>query len=163
MGVWDNDITTDNRPYVMEVQSYLRTIQRERYGATTVPLDGFYGADTAAGVSQFQTAVGLPRTGIVDQETWDALYVANLETENRLAPPLLIRGLRVPLLQPGDSGDSVIFLNTMLGISGVVYTTDTEETIRGIQESAFLPITGNTDKDTWDAVVTLYNQGERRE
>lgn len=163
MGLWDNDITTDNRPYVMELQSYLRTIQRDQYGATTVPLDGFYGADTSAAVSQFQTTAGLPRTGIVDKETWEALYVTNCEAESRATPPLLIRGLRAPLLQPGDSDDSVIFLNTMLGIPGIVYTTATEEAVRAIQKTAFLPVTGNTDKDTWDAVVSLYNQGDRRE
>lgn len=163
MSLWDNDITTDNRPYVMELQSYLRTIQRDRYGATTVPLDGFFGTATAAGVSQFQTAAGLPRTGIVDRNTWDALVSANRETENRLALPLFIRGLRVPLLQPGDSGDAVVFLNVMLDTPGVIYTTATEEAVRQIQQSALLPVTGNTDKDTWDAVVRLYNRGDTGE
>ena len=163
MSLWDNDITTDSRPYVMELQSYLRTIQRDRYGATTVPLDGFYGADTAAAVSQFQTAQGLPRTGTVDFETWEALLLVNQETEARLALPLFIRGLRVPLLQPGDGGDGLIFLNVMLGTPGNVYTTATEEAIRQIQKTALLPVTGNTDKDTWDAVVRLYNQGDAGE
>lgn len=163
MSLWDNDITTDSRPYVMELQSYLRTIQRDRFGATTVPLDGFFGADTAAGISQFQTAVGLPRTGTVNQETWEALVDANRETQTRLALPLFIRGLRVPLLQPGDGGDAVVFLNVMLDTPGTVYTTATEEAVRQIQKNALLPITGNTDKDTWDAVVRLYNWGVFRE
>lgn len=163
MSVWDNDITTDRRPYVMELQSYLRTIQRDRYGATTVPLDGFFGADTAAGVSQFQTAQGLPRTGTVDRATWEALFAANRETEARLALPLFIRGLRVPLLQPGDGGDAAVFLNVMLGTPGAVYTTATEEAIRRVQKTALLPVTGNTDKDTWDAVVRLYNWGDAGE
>lgn len=163
MSLWDNDITADRRPYVMELQSYLRTIQRDRYGATTVPLDGFFGTATAAGVSQFQTAQGLPRTGTVNRETWEALFAANQETERRLTPPLLIRGLRVPLLQPGDGGDGVIFLNVMLGTPGNTYTTATEEAVRQIQKTALLPVTGNTDKDTWDAVVGLYNLGGYRE
>ena len=163
MSLWDNDITADSRPYVMELQSYLRTIQRDRYGVTTVPLDGFYGADTAAGVSQFQTDEGLPRTGTVDLETWEMLLAVNQETKARLALPLFIRGLRVPLLQPGEGGDAVIFLNVMLGTSGNIYTTATEEAVRQIQKTALLPVTGNTDKDTWDAVVRLYNQGDAGE
>ncbi len=163
MSLWDNDITTDHRPYVMELQSYLRTIQRERYGATTVPLDGFFGAATAAGVSQFQTAEGIPRTGTVDRETWEALFRVNQNVTAQQAPPLLIRGLRVPLLQPGDGGDGVIFLNVMLGTLGNVYTTATEEAVRRIQKTALLPVTGNTDKDTWDAVVRLYNRGDAGE
>ena len=159
MSFWENDITTDQRPYVLEIQSYLRAIQRERYGATTVPLDGFYGADTAAGVSQFQTSVGLPRTGIVDQPTWDALVAANREIQQSTAPPLRIRGLRTALLQPGDEGNAVVFLNVMLGTPGTVYTTATEQAIREIQKISLLPITGYTDKETWNAVVQIYNQG----
>lgn len=159
MSLWDNDITTDSRPYVMELQSYLRAIQRDRYGTTTVPLDGFFGADTAAGVRQFQTAEGLPRTGTADRATWESLFAVNRDTKARLALPLFIRGLRVPLLQPGDEGDAVVFLNTMLGNPGTVYTTATEEAVRRVQKTALLPVTGNTDKDTWDAVVQLYNWG----
>lgn len=157
--LWDNDITSDRRPYVMELQGYLRTIQRDRTGTTTVPVDGFYGTDTEAGVRQFQQENGLPNTGQVDRETWDALFFAHQEVVEQNRPPLLIRGLRQALLQPGDDGDAVVFLNVMLGVIGNTYTTATEQAIRNIQASAQLPMTGNTDKDTWDAVVRLYNQG----
>ncbi len=160
--LWDNDITADTRPYIMELQSYLRAIQRARYGATTVPMDGFYGDDTAAGVRQFQEAEGLPITGTTDRDTWEALYVVYQDTDRQQAPPLTIRGLRQPLLQPGDSGDAVVFLNIMLGTPSSTYTTDTEEAVRAIQAISFLPVTGNTDKDTWDAVTALYNRGDNR-
>ena len=160
--LWDNDITTDTRPYVMELQGYLRAIQRAYYGSTTVPMDGFYGADTTAAVRQFQQVQGLPITGTADAATWDALYIVYRETENQQTPPLTIRGLRQFMLQPGDTGDAVVFLNTMLGISSPMYTTDTEEAVRVIQAVSFLPITGNTDKDTWDAVTALYNRGGDR-
>ena len=159
MPLWDNDITTDTRPYVMELQSYLRAIQRAEYGTTTVPMDGFYGADTVAGVRQFQQRADMPATGVVDRATWDAIHVAYQDTERQQAPPLTIRGLRRPLLQPGDTDDAVIFLNVMLGVIGTEYTTDTEEAIRTIQQISLLPVTGNTDKETWDAVVALYNRG----
>ena len=157
--LWDNDITTDQRPYVMELQGYLRHIQRDQTDATTVPLDGFFGTDTEAGVRQFQQENGLSPTGRVDRDTWDAIFIAYRDIEQQNSPPLLIRGLRQPLLQPGDEGDAVVFLNRMLGLAGVIYTTATEEAVRQIQSSAQLPTTGNTDKDTWDAVVRLYNQG----
>lgn len=161
--LWDNDITTDTRPYVMELQSYLRTIQRARYGTTTVPMDGFYGKDTAAGVRQFQQAEGLPVTGAADRTTWDAVYAVYRNTERQQTPPLTIRGLRRPLLQPGDEGDAVAFLNIMLGTTAATYTTDTEAAVRAVQAVSFLPVTGNTDKNTWDAVTALYNRGNRRE
>lgn len=50
----DNDITVDSRPYIIELQGYLRTIQRSRQGSTTVPQDGYYGPATTEGVRQFQ-------------------------------------------------------------------------------------------------------------
>lgn len=156
--LWDNDISVDSRPYVMELQSYLRAIQRARYGTTSVPMDGFFGADTINGVRQFQEAEGLLPTGTADRRTWEAIYVVYQEVEQQQSPPLTIRGLRAPLLQPGDEGDAVIFLNTMLGTSGETYTIETEAAVRRIQEVSFLPITGNTDKNTWDAVTALYNQ-----
>lgn len=159
MNLWDNDITTDRRPYVMEVQSYLRALERDKTGTTTVPQDGFYGTATTAGVVQFQQAAGLPVTGTVDRGTWAALFAAYQDLRREQAPPLLIRGLRQPLLQPGEQGDAVVFLNVMLGIPGGIYTATTEEAVKAAQKAALLPVTGSTDKDTWDAVVRLYNQG----
>lgn len=157
--LWDNDITTDTRPYVMELQNYLRAIQRAQYGSTTVPMDGFYDAATARAVRHFQQQEGLPVTGIVNAATWDAVYIAYQEIILQQAPPIPIRGLRRPLLQPGDSGDAAVFLNVMLGLSDTTYTTATEEAVRRVQSASLLPVTGNTDKDTWNAVTNLYNQG----
>ena len=157
--LWDNDITTDTRPYVMELQNYLRTIQRTQYGTTTVPMDGIYGTSTADGVRQFQQREGLPDTGTVDAVTWDAVYAVYQDAQRQQSPPLTIRGLRQVILQPGDDGDAVMFLNIMLGVADTVYTTATEEAVRVIQAVSFLPVTGNTDKDTWDAITALYNQG----
>lgn len=159
MTFWDNDITTDRRPYVMELQRYLRALERERLGTTTVPQDGFFGADTTEGVRRFQQSAELKITGIVDRLTWEALVLAYREQQSENTLPLAIRGLRQPLLQPGDDGNAVVFLNVMLGLADTVYTTATEETVRRIQSAALLPVTGNTDKATWDAVVRLYNQG----
>ena len=110
MNFWDNDITTDSRPYVMELQSYLRALQRAQTGATTMPQDGFYDTSTAAGVRQFQTAAGLPTSGEVDLATWEALFAAYQDLQDAQAPPLLIRGLRtlpLRLKQHGESGKKV--------------------------------------------------------
>ena len=157
--LWDNDITDSQRPYVMELQDYLRRIQRERNGTTTVPLDGFYGADTAEAVRQFQIDEGLSATGIVDYKTWEMIFAGNQAIVEQQMPPLTIRGLRQTTLQYGDQGDSVQFLNIMLGIADTIYTDATIQAVKDIQEASFLPITGNTDKRTWDAITALYNQG----
>jgi len=167
----DNDITTDQRPYIMELQGYLRTIQRHRDGSTTVPQDGFFGDGTTAGVQKFQAEEGLPQTGRADRATWDAIYVTYREIRRLQAPPQNIRGLRQEMLQAGDWGDEVAILQIMLrrlskvyanipaeSAPGGIYTADTERAIRAIQQSAGLSQTGNTDKATWDAVAALYNR-----
>ena len=74
-------------------------------------------------------------------------------------PPLTIRGLRQETLQRGEEGDAVQFLNIMLGVTGTIYTDATAEAVEKIQRVSSLPITGDTDKETWNAVTALYNQG----
>ena len=167
--LWDNDITVDTRPYVIELQGYLRTIQRARQGSTTVPQDGYYGPDTTAGVRRFQQEEGLPPTGRVDAATWDALYRAYVAITAATQPPATIAGKGNAPLTEGDQGDPVLFLNAMIGRLAQVYnnlpssppdsryTAATAYAVRGIQTWAGLPVTGVTDTATWDAITTLYN------
>ena len=169
MSLLDNDITVDSRPYVIELQGYLRTIQRVRQGSTTVPQDGYYGPATAEGVRQFQQEEGLPPTGRVDAATWDALYRAYTAITAAAQPPTPIVGKGSTPLAEGDRGDPVLFLNAMIGRLARVYnnilytppdnryTPATAYAVRGIQEWAGLPVTGKTDTATWDVIATLYN------
>ena len=170
MSLLDNDITVDSRPYVIELQGYLRTIQRYRHGSTTVPQDGYYGPATAEGVRQFQAEEGMPPTGQVDDATWNALYRTYVAITAAAQPPTPIRGKGNTPLTEGDRGDPVLFLNAMIGRLAQVYnnvlytppdnryTPATAYAVRSIQEWADLPITGETDTATWDTIATLYNQ-----
>ncbi len=169
MSLLDNDITVDRRPYVIELQGYLRTIQRVRQGSTTVPQDGYYGPATAEGVRQFQQEEGLPPTGRMDAATWDALYRAYTAITAAAQPPTPIVGKGSTPLAEGDRGDPVLFLNAMIGRLARVYnnilytppdslyTPATTYAVRGIQEWAGLPATGETDTATWNTIATLYN------
>lgn len=169
MSLLENDITVDSRPYVIELQGYLRTIQRARQGSTTVPQDGYYGPATAEGVRQFQAEEGLPPTGLVDAATWDALYRAYTAITAAAQPPTPIVGKGSTPLMEGDRGDPVLFLNAMIGrlarmYNNILYTPPdnrytpaTAYAVRGIQEWAGLPVTGETDTATWDVIATLYN------
>ena len=169
MSLLDNDITVNSRPYVIELQGYLRTIQRTRQGSTTVPQDGYYGAATTAGVRQFQQEEGLPVTGQVDAATWEALYRVYTAITTAAQPPTPIVGKGNTPLAEGDRGDPVLFLNAMIARLARVYnnlpdappdsryTADTAYAVRDIQEWAGLPVTGETDTATWNAVTALYN------
>ena len=169
MSQWENDITTDSRPYIIELQGYLRIIQRYRTGSTTVPQDGYYGPATAAGVREFQTQEGLPPTGQVDAATWNEIIRAYTTITAAEKPPTPINGKGDSPLTEGDAGDPVLFLNAMIGRLSRVYnnvlytppdnryTASTAFAVRGIQEWANLPVTGDTDTVTWDVITTLYN------
>ena len=165
----DNDISVDTRPYIIELQGYLRTIQRARQGSTTVPQDGYYGPATTDGVRQFQREEGLPDTGRVDAATWEALYRTYVNITAAAQPPTAIVGKGSAPLTEGDRGDPIIFLHTMLrrlarvynnlpsAPIGDNYTENTASAIRHIQEWAGLPTTGDTDTATWNVITTLYN------
>ncbi len=174
MSIPPNDISVDRAVYVRQLQSYLRTIQRYRTGSTLVPDDGIFGSRTAAAVREFQQEEGLPVTGVVDRATWDALYLAYLHVLAILSPPAPIQSYQSPetALVPGDQGDGVAFLQVMLRrlaqrfpeipvetvITGI-YSPTTAEAVASIQRQSGLPVTGNTDKATWEAVTRLYGTG----
>ncbi len=174
MTLQTNDITTDDSFYIQELQGYLRSIQRERTGETDVPADGIYGGNTRAAVTAFQQEAGLPATGQVDRVTWETIRAAYLEIQAADALHLPIQAYQNPdqFLQPDDQGDGVAFLQIMLRRLAVrypnlqpirevngLYNEETTAAVRAVQRLAGLPITGVTDKATWNAIVRLYNDG----
>ena len=171
MNHWlDNDITVDTRPYIEELQQYLRTWQQRQQGYSDVPADGIFGPQTTAALRQFQQQSGLPDTGKADRETWDALAVAGRPVFVQPEALCVFPPDMAPL-RPGDESDGVYFLQLMLQTlhsvypnlppvdtpSGV-YTADTARAIAAVQRLSGLPETGVTDQDTWNAVAGLYHQ-----
>ena len=61
---------------VYTVQHILRELERLYYfGGISLDTDGIYGEKTAAVVRDFQKRNGIPVTGLVDRETWDAMAI----------------------------------------------------------------------------------------
>jgi hypothetical protein len=58
----------------------VRRLQRTLNAATRsgIPVDGIFGADTTQVVREYQGEVGLPRTGVVDPDTWAKLKSGRL-------------------------------------------------------------------------------------
>lgn len=165
----DNDITLSPRPYVIELQGYLRALERAETGAVTVPQDGYYGPDTTEAVRRFQQNNGLPPNGRTDAATWEAVFHTYLALQAAAQPPAPVGSKGATPLTVGDRGDPVLFLNAMIGRIAQVYsnlpsapsdnryTTATADAIRGIQRWAELPVTGDTDTATWNTVTALYH------
>ena len=70
------------RPEIEKLQDRLADLGH------AVPVTGVLGEETAAGVTAFQTASGLPATGTVDEVTWGTLFVS------AVPPP--------PAVEPGE-------------------------------------------------------------
>jgi len=154
-----------------EIQEKLRAISLAGGSLPEIAVDGIYGPLTSLAVSAFQQQVGLPVTGNVDFETWNALNDEFERATFAKKQPERIAALACNVrLKEGTTGDSVFLLQTMLNyigeehynIGGVqrtgVYDADTTEAVREYQRAAGLKMTGETDKATWDALAAVYNK-----
>ncbi len=155
---------------IREVQEKLRALSLNEGRLPEVSVDGVYGPLTSLAVSAFQQQEGLAVTGNVDFETWRALNEAYEETLFDQKQPERIAGLSCNLrIRQGQTGNEVLLLQTMLNfigekhynIGGVEqngrYDEQTTSAVREYQRTAGLPMTGEVDKATWDAIATLYN------
>lgn len=155
---------------IREMQEYLRNIAR---GDAEIPLivpDGIYGSETTQSVKAFQKKHGLKESGNVDFETWEKLVEENgkalfsFSAPNQIAP---IRNEDLPL----KKGKESIFnynLNLMLSSLASVYrnfdvlsvtsnfTEDTERQVIAFQKVIASELTGEVDKETWNALADIY-------
>ncbi len=168
----DNDITKEESVYVAEIQRLLRGLEIYRNGVSNVPIDGIFGPATTTAVQNFQRTYGLPVTGTVDRNTYDGLVDAyNTFTEKNIAviPIFAFRPSDGVALRVGDIEDAVYFLNIMLRSIATVfrnipfptvsaeYTESTADAVRAMQRVIGLPVTGVTDRRTWNRITALYN------
>ncbi len=64
----------DNEQNVFELQTALRFLRETLKTMPLINPDGFFGAETTMAVIAAQEFFGLPRTGIVDYETWRIIF-----------------------------------------------------------------------------------------
>ena len=69
---------------VREAQTYLRDWGRRNGSRFQLIPDGVYGRETRFTVQEFQHGKGLPETGVIDLQTWDAL-AADYQISRRAA------------------------------------------------------------------------------
>lgn len=159
-----------HRQSVSEAQKYLRTIAHRDSTIPKIGIDGIYGTETADAVQKYQTQSGLPPTGEIDQTTWDRLYAQYSQILKDESPAETIKGFPAPnmILTPGDTGDSVIFIQTMLRALGMRFQGLSSIVINGIYDQAMvqaiiyirrsLHLQGNgIDKQVWNSITNAYN------
>ena len=160
---------TDKQRAIAELQQWLRNINKSNSDAPTLIPDGNYSAETRRYVENLQREKGLPVTGEVDFITWEAIKLEDsLVTANRALPTQVapLKNEDLPLKR----GDNNVFTDTLKLMLGTVaeafdnfaaadedgFGEETERAVRHWQEIAFIDITGQVDKTTWNSLAAYY-------
>lgn len=162
---------TEKQNEIYELQTMLRLISQTDDTIPIVNPDGIFGAETQRAVLTFQSNMGLPPTGIVDFDTWNAIANA-YRTANgfiRCSPALFPFPGGYEAV-PGEKSEIVYLIQILLSgievaydifsqtdISGV-YDEKTENAIRAFQELNRLPITGTVNAVTWERLASDYKR-----
>lgn len=137
----------------------------------------FFTTDMEESVKAFQEIFDLPVTGTVDKATWyevKYLYNAVKKVADLASEGISIEEVQFPYgetLQLGDTGPYIRPLNYLLNflsyfdtdipklnLSGEEFTEDTKEVVIAFQTSNNIEADGIVDKNTWNALLTSYNQ-----
>jgi len=145
---------------------YTRTVKQ-------VPPTGVYDRATTESVVDFQLTYGLPPTGDIDLETYEALLSLYNVAYARLNASAFIPQA-VPFggreLRLGSRGDDVYWLQTYLNCAADLYgdvvgrvrvtgtyDAETREAVRAVQQIHGLEPTGIVKEGDWAIIAALYN------
>ena len=138
---------------------------------TPIEITGTYDQATVHAVEQFQEEFSIPVTGIVDEETWLAIYDMYLTVRGvsdlGVGDP---SGTDYPgyAIALGSTGPEVERFQHWMNVIAEAYcysnfTTEngvfdqrTEEAVKLFQEGLNIPVTGIVDRQTWEMVYEIY-------
>lgn len=157
--------------HVFMLQEMLHQLTKGAPGQPTLIPSGRFDAETAEAVRWFQREHGLPVTGAVDRDTWDAIFQAYNQRIVQQQPPMAIT--------PFDSGPISLCMGTQCCAIGLLQSmlwglshrfqniqacphtmTLDHETLLQVQK--IQRISGSTPSETltndaWNQVAALYN------
>lgn len=165
------------RDAILNTQTYLRhlTFHDERLGEQgSVPLDGIWDSATQSALMSFQETRGLPVTGTVDRATWELLKAEYDKSIAENSPPAMLSLFpRYPsgfVIKQGDRGylaatvnfllsqlERLYFFPNLPAEFSDIYGDDTAAAVQEFQKRNGIPITGNVDRETWDAIAVQHN------
>lgn len=159
-----------NTEKVRELQQAIRVIFWDRRRAEKIYPDGIYGPETSGAVRILQQMEGLPETGEVDHDTWDAAingYLTVLEGQRMEALPIFPNasfqlqrgagGLMVGLVQGILQKIAEVYGNIPSPSLTMQYDLHTEQAVAAFQQKVHLPVTGHLDRTTWNILSILYD------
>lgn len=159
---------------VKNLQRYLRKISYYEKDLRRVPIDGIFDTDTEGAVKEFQALSGMTPNGIVDKDTWDAIFKRYRElTANesiRIDVPLFSAPPEQYDLYEGDTRNLVYILQVILVELAAIYDeledvaitgrfdTNTKNAVLSFQKANLLKESGVVDTPTWNALLRAYGE-----
>lgn len=164
-------------PEVQVVQTELNRIGQNYPAIPKItPVDGVFGPQTTAAVRRFQEIFGLTADGVVGKATWYKLvflYVGVNSLSELVSQGQRFFGVDWPDLNPssikeGSPRNQVLIVQYLLSILAQfdsmipfvaldgIYGPATREAVRSFQTQEGLPVTGEVDAATWNALYNAY-------
>lgn len=157
---------------IINLQFMLNYISEFYNRITPFEITGVYNTETAYAVAEFQREFDLDVTGIVDERTWTTIFEIYLACLNDFSNQADQRSAEAEypgyVLTLGASGNAVYWLQVYMNLIALAYCEvdftpvngyygeETANAIRKFQDGFGLPVTGDTDRDTWDVIYELY-------
>ena len=160
---------------VRRLQLRLNRIGRNYPSIPLIPdTDGYFGVQTDSAVREFQRIFNLEQDGIVGKATWYKVIniyngvkrLSDINSEG--ISPEEVRRQFDSVLQRGSTGVGVGTLQILLNAVAaavpsvypvtvdLIYGTQTENAVRAFQTLYGLPVTGITERATWNALLRTY-------
>lgn len=168
----DLETKKQKKDAIEELQNMLYKISRYEKNAPSILPDGIFGRETTEAVKEFQRNNSMEETGVVDNKTWDAIYVRFKEIDNEKKPPRQIDFFGKDgfcELVYGDSRDAIFLIQILFNNLSKLFSEFNEGEINGNLDSktegniiAFQKINGleghgRVDKKTWERIALYYN------
>lgn len=155
---------------IRSLQTMLRVIGEDSGILPVIIPDGIYGQETMFAISAFQRYIGLPVTGVTDQQTWEAVVIAYEDAIINAGNAAVIEIIFDPgqIFRQGDQSPYIYLLQSILlylssqhdSISepshNGVLDDPTSRALAGFQALAGLEPTGKLDKKTWLYLVNQF-------
>ncbi|WP_326908243.1 peptidoglycan-binding protein [Sedimentibacter sp. MB31-C6] len=158
-------------PRVQLVQYFLNVLSAYYNTVPPVDIDGILGIQTRTALLELQKTMGIPQTGLIDEETYNVMYNSVIGVLNTLPPSAIaLPSLIFPgiVLERGSEGPNVYIIQQILSyISTIltelptvdpdgIYGPATENAIIEFQNYFGIDPTGIVNEYTWNKLVENY-------
>lgn len=157
------------RDHIRELQRMLYELSFFENRIPFIIPDGIYGRETAQAVKAFQQIYGLRPSGEVNHATWEMIAAEHLDKIGRVPVRLDLFPKDRKNISKGDRGIAVYAIQALLTavaerfdsltppmVTGF-YDEATETAVSEFQSIGLRPVTGQTDRETWNLLAAAVN------